>query len=660
MQCGSPDHGSAFGYCVSVKQAPRLPKNALANLNIGQSFAEYDQLLVDRNVFVVTPAVRAAGDSQSSQCFFVGRRGTGKTTITRFLEVGGRPTLLIRPEIFSPSQAYYTVDLLKEGNQRPFKSLVAAFRRALQATFLEWWHSQRSGSARLNSILSDELSASQGDFDLSTTVFVDEILASLKDGNEADWLLAIKRPKTVSSEINDAKLLTASQTILLDAIDESWDGSEMAVMYLAALMHAALEINTQVHNLRVLVFIRENIFERVRRADSEFSRLETCVVGLDWTREQLMEMIEKRLNHKLVSKLALGGPTWDAFFEETAAKEMIFGFCQERPRDVLTYVALAIENAKSRNHHIITRLDVLDARRRFSTSRLGDLGDEYQENYPQISLVIGKFYGLGQRWTVRGVRGLLERMLADREITTACAKWIHQYRSAEQFCRLLYDIGFFGFSDVRRGGERVTRFRSLGPSDTTPPPISSGMDLAVHPTYWDALDLQDVLMADFSDGDFPAEGVVADLPGSYDLETYNALLDATITELRDMPTGREAAQSFENLVGDVLELCFFRWLANVEGQVRDVDGATRKDWIASNRAETGFWQLARQRYAADQVIFECKNYEELHASDFQQLAYYMQDFSGRLGFLVYRGEPSPAYIAHQKRVLHNQGLRFSY
>ena len=157
MQCGSPDHGSAFGYCVSVKQAPRLPKNALANLNIGQSFAEYDQLLVDRNVFVVTPAVRAAGDSQSSQCFFVGRRGTGKTTITRFLEVGGRPTLLIRPEIFSPSQAYYTVDLLKEGNQRPFKSLVAAFRRALQATFLEWWHSQRSGSARLNSILSDEL-----------------------------------------------------------------------------------------------------------------------------------------------------------------------------------------------------------------------------------------------------------------------------------------------------------------------------------------------------------------------------------------------------------------------------------------------------------------------------------------------------------------------
>lgn len=66
------------------------------------------------------------------------------------------------------------------------------------------------------------------------------------------------------------------------------------------------------------------------------------------------------------------------------------------------------------------------------------------------------------------------------------------------------------------------------------------MDLAVHPTYWDALDLQDVLMADFSDGDFPAEGA-ADLPGSYDLETYNALLDATITELRDYADGTRAA-----------------------------------------------------------------------------------------------------------------------
>jgi hypothetical protein len=78
------------------------------------------------------------------------------------------------------------------------------------------------------------------------------------------------------SEITDDR---RPWTVLVDAIDESWDGSEFAVIYLAAMMHACLEINSQDTGLRVLLFLRENIFERVRIIDTEFARLETCVVG---------------------------------------------------------------------------------------------------------------------------------------------------------------------------------------------------------------------------------------------------------------------------------------------------------------------------------------------------------------------------------------------
>ena len=62
-----------------------LPKDALTRINLGNSFAEYDQLLSKKEVFVQTPCIDAALDPSRSKSFFVGRRGTGKTAITLYL-----------------------------------------------------------------------------------------------------------------------------------------------------------------------------------------------------------------------------------------------------------------------------------------------------------------------------------------------------------------------------------------------------------------------------------------------------------------------------------------------------------------------------------------------------------------------------------------------
>src|SRR5262245_41622143 len=66
-------------------QAFVLPKDALARINLGQTFAENDKILLLPNVFVKTPASQAALEPSRSKCFFVGRRGTGKTAISTYL-----------------------------------------------------------------------------------------------------------------------------------------------------------------------------------------------------------------------------------------------------------------------------------------------------------------------------------------------------------------------------------------------------------------------------------------------------------------------------------------------------------------------------------------------------------------------------------------------
>jgi hypothetical protein len=645
---------------VPKSEPPKaLPRRTLEKVHLGQSFAEYDTLLTKNEVFVRTPAINAAADITNPHCFFVGRRGTGKTTITRFLEANMQNIILIRPEVFSPGTPLLGLDSFKDANQRPFRSLISAFRRTLQDEILLIEAAAGLRLSGLDDLAEEYASYRDFDFDLRALAFIEELIGFITAKDDRSWISTIKKPKILGAQISSALAdLRAPYSILVDAIDESWDGSEMAVVYLAALMHACLEINSQNKGMRVLMFLRENIFERVRIMDTEFARLETCVVGLDWSEEQLLETVERRLNSQLTTKFQLGGPTWDLFFEgKSESRNAVFDYCQNRPRDVLTYCALALESAQAHKREQIMLEDLYDARRRFSDSRLKDLGDEYQENYPQIGLVLSRFYGLGRRWTLSGIDELLHRLLEDTQILAACSNWIYAYNSPEQFVRLLYDIGFFGLLIPRRDGERRVSYRSLGPRSTTPPPIDASIDISVHPSYWDGLDLRDVLVTEFGAGNqFGRLGVVSDFPGALNFEQYQNNLAELNDELKNLPTGAGHASYFESLVGQVLELCFFRVLFNVEAQSRDVAGTVRRDWIASNRAETGFWEMVRHRHGASQVIFECKNYEDLNADDFHQAGYYMSEQAGKFIVIIFRGEVKNHYYDHINKLSDRGGL----
>lgn len=635
-----------------------LPRRALERIHLGQSFAEYDPYLEMPNVYVQTLAIRAASDRTNPHCFFVGRRGTGKTATTRYIKDNQDNIVVIRPEIFSPSKLPLAIEEFERAGQKPFRSLTSAFKRSLvdEVLFNLYGAALHARSAP-DYVRREYDRYGDYDFDIRVVYFIADYLKELATGDDAQWLSNINLTKHAIETLNRSKE-RHTYTVVLDAIDDSWDGSEQAVLYLTALMHAALEVNTQTSVARILLFLRENIFERVRLFDSEFSRLETCVVGLDWTRTQLIEMIERRINAPLTTKLALGGTTWNAFFENgDEAKTMVLDYCQHRPRDILTYCSLALDNAQGNRHDHVMIEDLQAARRRFSDSRLMDLSDEYQENYPQIRVVLESFYGLGHTFTIHAMEDFLNRLMDDAQVISSCKEWIYEYSGVDRFVRLLYDIGFVGIVDAKSGGKRADPvFRSFGPRDTTPPPINSDTELVIHPSYAQALDLQDVIVGSLVEGQkLRRSGLILELPGALSLDEYRELVADLLEKLKNLPHGRESAAEFENLIGDVLSFCFFRPLTNVEAQVREIDGVVRRDWIASNRANFGFWEMVRTRYDAVQVIFECKNFSDLEASDFHQASYYMTNAGGKFVVLFFRGEIKNHYYSHVKRVAEEKG-----
>lgn len=537
--------------------------------------------------------------------------------------------------------------------QKPFRSLVSAFRRAIQIEVLSIWLDGYSTRISLPTDVQQELDNFAGlDFDLRCLHLISRISGALAEGDDEKWLRENKIAKQIADCMKSMwSNVLSTQTVLIDSIDDYWEGSDEGLIYLTAFMHACQEVSTQVRNARAILFLRENIFERVRALDTESSRIETAVVGMEWTERQLLELVERRLNRNLTAKFDLRGGTWNVFFEHPEdAWKSVLEYCQRRPRDVLIYCSHAVEAAQSAGHTKIQIEDIQQARRRFSDNRFRDLGDEYSENYPRISVVLSRFYGLGTAFTFGGVESFVRKLHNDAEVVRLCGSWLYENSSPEKFIRLLYDIGFVG---IRSSGKNP-KFRALGPLDTSPPPVSDTTDIVIHRCYWDALDLQDALVRDLSDKDeFGKKGIIEDLPGGLNPSEYTDNIEFAIAMLEGIPPGAAEASDFEEIVGEALKLCFFRSLVNIEMRVRNHDGRIIRDWVAANRATSGFWEYVRTRYDAVQVIWECKNYEELHADDFHQVAYYMNDVGGRFVVLVFRGEMKASYYQHMQRIVTN-------
>jgi hypothetical protein len=542
--------------------------------------------------------------------------------------------------------------------QQPFKSILAAFKKTLLLEAVRHWlDSGAIGRATLPQELSRKLNViEQFDFDERLMDSHDERLTTLRDGDTKKWLKLIKEPEKISEGILELSPEPRPAFLLIDRIDDSWDGSDTAVIFLMGLMHACVEIGAATEGrIRPVVFLRENIFERVRQLDNEFARLETAVVSLDWTKEQLRELVERRINASMITKKPLGGETWDSVFAEiegNSSIDYVANFCQHRPRDVLTYCTFALDSAKSSLNQRVEVADILSARKRFSDSRLKDLGDEYAENYPHLSLVLSRFFGLGDRYTLGGVSGFIQRLLVDSEVQERCSGWLRDHTVPESFADLMYRISFFGISSGK-----VFEFRSAGARSTAAPKITTATEFMIHPCFHDALHLRRETIANLDASiELKAGGVVPDLPQNTTLSDYQDALQELLIELEDLPRGNPDSARFEDVVGRIIKLCFFSSLTNVEAKVRTSDGRSIRDWVCANTAPSGFWEMIRMRYQATQVIWECKNYDNLHADDFHQANYYMGKATGRCVVVAFRGEATGANVKHVNDIINKDGI----
>nr|WP_232473145.1 HNH endonuclease [Vibrio anguillarum] len=114
--------------------------------------------------------------------------------------------------------------------------------------------------------------------------------------------------------------------------------------------------------------------------------------------------------------------------------------------------------------------------------------------------------------------------------------------------------------------------------------------------------------------------------------------DSLIQQLRECESGKQDWLVYQNLVGDILEYLFTPSLKSPISELSDYSKVNRRDFILPNYATSGFWAVIRNRYSADYIVVDAKNYSKrVGKKDVLQISNYLKKFgAGLFGMIVSR------------------------
>lgn len=158
---------------------------------------------------------------------------------------------------------------------------------------------------------------------------------------------------------------------------------------------------------------------------------------------------------------------------------------------------------------------------------------------------------------------------------------------------------------------------------------------------WDAMKLLELADPELLHDWF---GNKIEVPNTPDLAAgkAKALSDA----LRSIIPGNHDALIYQRLIADVLTYLFCPPLEAPRYELSDIMRRDRRDMILENSATDGFWAQLRERYHADYVVVDSKNYNSpLKKRPVIELAHYLKPYGcGMFGMLVTRSGASEAAL----------------
>jgi len=619
---------------------------------LGDTRAEADSRMLDR-AFLETPDYRTLIET-SDRLVVIGRRGTGKSALrgalARHWMREGAPVVELVPH------EHQAIAL------RPIAQLFGeAFSRVRAGTRLLWRYALLVEVAKSQEHRSSFNSSPQ--------------FAGIKphiDAWEARGRSILDRFRSLAREVLEVdatpedrigdlpgrlnltqleELVAKSSTefrspvvFLIDSLDEGYEPDDIGVGLVDGLVQAAIDLKTRIDNLRLVLFLRDNIFRSVQSQDPDYSRvIEGHEIRLHWDENALLAFAAARLKIAFSTKFDGNQKIWDACTLPELHGRDGFLRCLRltlyRPRDVLALLNEAFFLAQKNGQTLISIANVDDTAQSISKNRFDDLAKEYSATLPGLRDYTDLFRNNNPERKVSEVAVAIETLLSEGSSDSRVQQDFFILDDPKSVLRALYGIGFLGVRDVSSG-------RMIFCHDGSAPTVDFVGDDAVlvHPCYWIALNctIQELDAKDAEDiyDEYDIE-VASETPG---IRRQKIL--ALISQLDNLPEGTEGDRDFEVWCQKALRICFVRSIRNVALRPNKL-ASLRRDVVGTNLGEgKAAWRRIRDDYGTRHVVFEIKNYRGIGAADFQQVVTYLGNEYGRLGFIVTRDD-SVDLFAHR-------------
>lgn len=494
-------HNAPVAPLLKLQQAWKNP-TSFEQLSFGQDVSEQDPNL--SKYFIATDTYRKAKTGQKS--VIIGPKGSGKSAILHALSELPEPDLrwhciVITPETFATSvlQRFLHDSEATGEEQEAFASawiftiLFEVFTRVCDKAS----GSSKKSLKRIEQFLLSH--AEYRDCDLFTR-FVQR-LASIEKIKIGPFEISVKTRELqrlysleeVYSLIPDLRsALQEDVLVLIDELDQGWDNTEHSNRFVASLMRAAIRVQSLDLRIRVIAFLRSEIFDIVKDSLDQLDKLRSGIEILRWDRNSLAGVLIRRVAFSMnVTLEDVDLAFINTIFPEAAGGLSGFDYLLSRttmrPREVLQFARLAHQKACESHSSAITRNALLRAEEEFSYWKVEHLCSEYRAIFPKIGDLLATFRRAGPVMPKAEVASIVQRYLDEAGSTVPT--WANV--STADLIQRLYQVEFLGIERMSRSANTNFMANFEFAMDRPTANTRGEETFIIHPAFWYALETPD-------------------------------------------------------------------------------------------------------------------------------------------------------------------------
>lgn len=283
--------------------------------------------------------------------------------------------------------------------------------------------------------------------------------------------------------------------IVIDDLDTEWIEDSLRLELIGAMVDVIKEFR-QLPGIKIVISLRENlneiVFAKHQHKGSQREKLKPLYSKLEWSSEELEELINKRLLLLSENEFSVNLAFNQIRRGSKKGLDYVLERTFRRPRDVISFMNHMISNADNKtsfSSDIISK-----AEPEYSIERFQALEDEWFENYGKISEVCGFLKGISNGFRLKSISENsfteiyvedLDKNLLKGELLLAIKDWkkdiINFIGFQKKLMFILYRIGILG---VKKGPDFTTAFYYTKEVIIEKSDISNNCKFYVHPALY--------------------------------------------------------------------------------------------------------------------------------------------------------------------------------